>query len=82
LLFFYDDLTFDENDANIFRHIKLKPPHMPGRVITVLFDNDIIYFHKITLGRGNAMTLWTAPIDYIKTQTIADHFEDLQNNSI
>ncbi len=75
---FYDDLTFDVSSDNILRDYRPQRFFKAGRVITVIFHENDVYFHKITLGKGDRMYPINGPIDYLKTKDIAAHFLHLQ----
>jgi len=78
LKYFYDDVTFGASEEDIIRDISTSGWFNSGRVITVLLNNNMVYFHKISLGRGGAMLPFYGPFDYTKAQEMAEHFKDIQ----
>ena len=75
---FYPDRTFNDNSDNILRDYEAGGFSGGGRVITVLFNEQDVYFHKIVLGKGDSLwTLW-GPADYSVSRSMADYFKYLQ----
>jgi hypothetical protein len=74
LKYFYNDLTFDVSQDNILRDFRFSSFLKAGRIITVLFHGNDVYFHKTILGKGNSIYTISGPIDYLKTKEIAEYF--------
>jgi len=78
---FYDDLTFDASGENMIRDVKPTGWSGSGRVLTVLLNNEQVYFHKATLMRASViMPVWGL-MDYLKAKEMAAYFAELQNKT-
>jgi hypothetical protein len=82
LKYFYDGLTFDASQPNVIRDIRLGVFFNTGRIITVILDDDDVYFNITTPGRGNSVIApFSGTWNYYKCKEIAAHFLELQNNN-
>jgi hypothetical protein len=75
---FYKDCNFNISRENILRDYHRGSGLRGGRVITIIFNNDEVYFHKMSLGRGDTMMAFYPLFDYFKTKEIAEYFQYLQ----
>lgn len=73
---FYEYMVFNFDDEHLIRAIKINGAGY-GRIITVLFYQDKVYFHKATLARNSKSAL-SGLTDYLKCKEMAEYFVELQ----
>jgi uncharacterized membrane protein len=71
---FFGSYNFIINNEKMMR--SFKPSYSPiwGRIITILFDGDVIYLNITTLGKSDSPTMVHGLLNYIKAKRIARYY--------
>ncbi|MDN3580601.1 hypothetical protein [Mucilaginibacter flavus] len=71
---FYADLDYQVNDELIMRSITPVGSPIWGRIITILFDDNLIYLNITSLGKGNTTSTAHGFLNYLKARKIAAYY--------
>ena len=78
---FYKLDNLDTTDENVIRNIKPYRFILNGKIITCLFDHEIVYLNLTSLQNYNLISSFSGLYNYYKCKRIAQRFKQLQANS-
>jgi hypothetical protein len=74
--------NLDSSQDNITRDLRLSKPFRMGRIITCLFDDDLIYLNITRLENLNTLSPFSSIYNYYKCKRIAKKFQILQSGLV
>lgn len=77
---FFPSYNFIINNDEMMRSFQPTGNPIWGRIITVLFKDDLIYLNITTLGKSNSPTWIHGLYNFIKTKRIANYYRSHFNN--